>query len=281
MKLLLRNDQLIDRSEAAISYLDRGNMFGDGVYEMIRVYGGVLFEPEAHYRRLEKSLREVRLEPPYPTEKLDAQLKRLIREEGLNKDGTIYMQITRGAAPRNHVFPAKAQPELIAYVSELERPYESMKQGIAVHTRPDIRWLRCDIKTLNLLPNVLAKQEALDMGVQDVIFHREGLVTESSSSNVFVVRDGTLYTHQANNLILHGITRMVVLQLAGELNIPCVEEEVNLDQLRGADEVFISSTSAEITPVVRVDGAAVGRGVPGAITRRLQEAFQGRIQALQ
>lgn len=279
MKLLLTNDRIISREEAAISYLDRGYVFGDGIYEVFRVYKGRMFEGEAHYRRLERSLREVKLQLPYPIEQLDAYLRQLIEAEQL-AEGTVYIQITRGVAPRTHAFPAQAEPVLTAYCSELARPYESMTQGIAVVTRPDIRWLRCDIKTLNLLPNIMAKQEALDHGANDVIFHRNGVVTESSSSNVLVVRGGSIYTHPANHLILHGITRLVLIDQAQELSIPFHEEAVQLADLASADEVFLASTTAEITPIVSIDGTPVGNGQRGPIVRRLQQAFQQRIEAL-
>jgi D-alanine transaminase len=279
MKLLLSNNRIISRDEATISYLDRGYVFGDGIYEMFRVYKGLMFESEAHYRRLERSLREVKLQLPYSIELLDAYLRQLIEEEQL-VEGTVYIQITRGVAPRTHAFPAHAEPVLTAYCSELARPHESMTQGIAVVTRQDIRWLRCDIKTLNLLPNIMAKQDALDHGANDVIFQRSGTVTESSSSNVLVVRGGSIYTHPANNLILHGITRLVLIDLAKELGIPFLEKSVQLEQLAAADEVFLASTTGEITPVVSIDGSPVGSGQRGPIVRMLQEAFQQRIDAL-
>jgi D-alanine transaminase len=152
-----------------------------------------------------------------------------------------------------------------------------MNQGITVMTVPDIRWLRCDIKTLNLLPNILAKQTAIDQGVDDVIFHREGTVTESSSSNVFAVRDGVIYTHPANNLILHGITRLVIQELTEELNIPFIEKALQLNELLTADEVFIASTTTELTPVITIDGAPVHDGQPGPVIRQLQKAFENRI----
>jgi D-alanine transaminase len=238
-----------------------------------------MFESELHYTRLERSLNEIKLQMPYPIEQLDRYLKQMIEKEQLS-EGTVYLQITRGAAPRTHAFPARTEPVLISYCSPLARPFESMSRGISVITTPDIRWLRCDIKTLNLLPNILAKQTAINQGVDDVIFHREGTVTESSSSNVFAIRNGSLYTHPANNLILHGITRLVIRDLADELNIPFIEEAFLLQDLVSADEVFIASTTAEITPVITIDGSQVHNGQPGPIVRKLQEAFEARVQLL-
>lgn len=279
LKLLLANNRIISRDEATISYVDRGYVFGDGIYEVFRVYNGKMFESEPHYRRLERSLNEIRLQLPYSIEQLDMYLLQLINEERL-VEGTVYIQITRGVAPRTHAFPLRTEPVITAFCSELTRPYETMSRGIAVVTRPDIRWLRCDIKTLNLLPNVMAKQDALDHGADDVIFHRDGTVTESSSSNVLMVRGGTIYTHPANHLILHGITRLVLIELAQQLGIPFLEQKFTLEELTSADEVFIASTSAEITPVVSIDGSSVGTGQSGPIVQALQEAFQQRIDAL-
>ncbi|MDF2815940.1 MAG: dat [Paenibacillus sp.] len=279
MNWLLSNDRIIPRNEASISYLDRGYVFGDGIYEVFRVYKGRMFESELHYKRLERSLREIKLQMPYPIEQLDRYLMQMIEKEQLS-EGTVYLQITRGAAPRTHAFPTRNEPVLISYCSPLARPLESMSRGISVITTPDIRWLRCDIKTLNLLPNILAKQTAIEQGVDDVIFHREETVTESSSSNVFAVRNGAIYTHPANNLILHGITRLVIRDLADELRIPFIEEAFLLQDLVSADEVFIASTTSEVTPVITIDGSQVHNGQPGPMVRKLQQAFEARIQLL-
>ncbi|MCS7460082.1 D-amino-acid transaminase [Paenibacillus doosanensis] len=271
--MYLYQHEFLPKDELRISPDDRGYYFGDGIYEVFRVYNGMLFEPAGHYERLERSARDVRISLPYSIDRLDGLLRQLIELNKLS-EGIVYMQITRGAAERTHAFPKQAEPILTAYCSELARPLQALEHGIAAVTADDIRWLRCDLKTLNLLPNVMAKQAALDQGAQDVIFHRSGTVTECSSSNIMIVKDGELRTHPANHLILHGITRAVVLRLAAELQLPAKEEAFTLDDLNNADEVFLSSTTMEITPIVSIDRKPVGSGAPGPVTRKLQRAFE-------
>ncbi|WP_028547804.1 D-amino-acid transaminase [Paenibacillus sp. UNC451MF] len=271
--MYLYQNEFVPKDQVHISPDDRGYYFGDGVYEVFRVYNGTLFEAEGHYDRLEKSAREVRIPLPYSIEHLDEQLRKLIRLNELT-EGTVYMQITRGAALRSHPFPNQAEPVLMAYCTEMARPLQNMKQGITAITVDDIRWLRCDLKTLNLLPNVMAKQHALDQGAHEVILHRNGTVTECSASNIMIVINGELHTHPANHLILHGITRAVVLSLARNLNIPVREEAFTLDDLRRADEVFITGTTTEITPIISINKEAVGQGTRGMVTEKLQAAFE-------
>ncbi|WP_079908694.1 D-amino-acid transaminase [Paenibacillus sp. 32352] len=274
--MYLYQNEFVSKEQVRISPDDRGYYFGDGVYEVFRVYSGILFEAEGHYERLEKSARDVRISLPYSTRHLDELLNQLIRLNEL-AEGTVYMQITRGAAPRSHPFPAQAEPVLMAYTTEMARPLETMEKGITAITMEDIRWLRCDLKTLNLLPNVMAKQHALDQGAHEVILHRSGTVTECSASNMMIVKNGELRTHPANHLILHGITRAFVLQLARQLNLPVREEAFTLDDLRTADEAFITGTTTEITPIIRIDKQTVGQGVPGPVTVKLQRAFEERL----
>ncbi|MEF3303500.1 D-amino-acid transaminase [Paenibacillus sp. GYB003] len=273
------DDRFVPESESKVSYLDRGYCFGDGVYEVFRVYAGQVYEGAAHYERLVRSAREIKLRLPYPLEEIERIVLELIERERL-RDGSVYLQITRGVAPRAHSFPpADTQPVLLVYASPAKRRVESMRGGIAAITRPDERWLRCDIKSLNLLGSVLAKQEAEEAGADDVILHRDGIVTECSASNVMIVKDGVLLTHPANRLILHGVTRAVVLRLARELGIPAEERPFSLETLRRADEAFLTSTIMEVMPIVAIDGARVGDGAPGPVTRRLQQAYEATIPA--
>jgi D-alanine transaminase len=271
--MILFQDQIVEKTAINISPDDRGYYFGDGIYEMFRVYNGELFAKEAHFARLKRTAEAVRIQLPYSIELLEANLNTLLQVEKII-EGTVYVQITRGAAPRAHPFPLKAAPVLYAYCNEVKRPLHIMKQGITAHTVPDIRWLRCDLKTLNLLANVLAKQEAIDSGADEAILHRDGLVTECSLSNLMMIKAGVLLTHPANNLILHGVTRAIVLSLALEMELPILEEPFTLDALRTADEVFITGTTVEITPVVVIDQQKVADGFIGPITRQLQEAFE-------
>ncbi|MGG1556359.1 D-amino-acid transaminase [Paenibacillus ferrarius] len=265
-------NEFIPAHDVHISPNDRGYYFGDGIYEVFRVYHGELYECDAHMDRLERTASDVKLTLPYSREQFVNILRELISRNSLT-EGTVYLQITRGEAPRAHPFPQTAEPVTLAYCNEVPRPLATIQHGIRAVTQPDIRWLRCDLKTLNLLPNVLAKQAALDCGVQEVILHREGIVTECSASNLMIVSQGELLTHPANNLILHGITRLVVLRIARSLSIPVREAAFTTDALLQADEAFMTGTTMEITPVVEIDGRPIAGGTPGPIARQLQAEF--------
>ncbi len=275
--MILYNGALVAKENVCISFEDRGYYFGDGVYEVFRIYNGQLYEKNAHLERLERSSREIKLQLNYTLPQIEEMLDQLLKTVNVN-EGTLYLQITRGIAPRSHTFPEHCSPTLLAYVTPVKRPLETIRNGITAITRDDFRWLRCDIKSLNLLPNTLLKQEAVENGVHEVILHRNGIVTECSSSNVMIAKDGIIYTHPANHLILHGITRSVVLRLAEQLNIPVKEQTFTVDELYNADEAFITGTTVEITPVLSIDNQSVGSGAPGEITRKLQHAFEETIQ---
>ncbi|NOU67484.1 D-amino-acid transaminase [Paenibacillus sp. LMG 31461] len=266
-------NEFVHKQDIQISPDDRGYYFGDGIYEVFRVYNGQIYEGAAHMQRLERTASEVRLSLPHTSDEILTILNKLIGHNNLI-EGTVYLQITRGEAPRAHPFPTQAVPIVLAYCSEVKRPLATIQNGINAVTQPDIRWLRCDLKTLNLLPNVLAKQAALDHGVQEVVLHREGTVTECSASNLMMVKDQVLYTHPANHLILHGITRAVVLRIAHALQIPVKEESFTTEQLLQADEAFITGTTVEITPILQIDGQSIGSGVPGPTTQKLQAEFE-------
>lgn len=276
MSIYWYQDQYIPKEEVRVSPDDRGYLFGDGVYEMFRVYDGKLYEPELHFERLVRSAAGVRIPLPYRLDELHRRLIELVRRNSL-LEGTLYVQISRGTAPRNHLFPKDAAPVIMAYCNEWKRPIAQMETGYRTVTMEDIRWLHCDYKTLNLLPNVLAKQEAVDRGADDAILHRDGIVTECSASNVMIVSKGRLITHPANHLILHGITRAVVLRLAAAAAIPVEERAFTLDELHAADEVFQTGTTIEIMPVISIDGQPVGEGFPGPMTRRLQGDFEATL----
>lgn len=277
MKKVIVNNQIVDRKDAKVDIEDRGYQFGDGVYEVIRVYGRKMFTADEHLDRFFTSAEKIRLNIPYEKSELMNMLNVLI-EENKVETGSIYMQITRGAARRNHVFPGgEIESVLTAYTNEVPRPETALEEGVHTVIADDIRWLRCDIKSLNLLPNLLAKQGALEKGCYEAILHRDGIVTEGSSSNAYIVTDGKIRTHPANNLILNGITRQVVIQLCKDNNIPLVEEAFHLEDLRSADEVFITSTTSEVMPVVKIDGKDVGDGFPGPITRKLLSLFLDEI----
>ncbi|WP_175616087.1 D-amino-acid transaminase [Piscibacillus halophilus] len=208
---VLLNDEFVNRNECLIDIEDRANQFGDGVYEVIRVYDGEFFLLHDHLKRLIYSLEEAKINYDIHHHNLADQLQKLVEMNNF-KDGGIYLQISRGASPRSHPFPKHTQPTLIAYPIPVTRPLESQEKGIEAILHEDLRWLRCDIKSLNLLGNVMAKQSALDAGAKEAILYRDyNHVTEGSSTNVFIVKDGIVKTHPANHYILNGITRLYQL----------------------------------------------------------------------
>lgn len=278
--MILLNGRIVQETDAHISYLDRGYYFGDGIYEVFRVYDGQIYALDAHLSRLMRSLKEVSISIRYSNTQLITFIQKLIEANQL-QEGTVYLQFTRGVATRSHEFPQGAEPVMMGFTTKIARPKTNHQRGITAITDPDIRWLRCDIKSLNLLPNTLGKQKAKDHGVQEVIFHRNGVVTECSSSNIMIVKDGELYTHPANNFILHGVTRGILLELAREQNLIIHEQPFQVKDLLAADEVFICGTVSEVTPVVQIDGHSIANGQPGPITRFMQQAFEATLPCSQ
>ncbi|PTI86912.1 D-amino-acid transaminase [Mammaliicoccus vitulinus] len=280
MTYIFINDEFVDESEGKINYSDRGYNFGDGIYEYIRIYDGKVFTSKEHYERLFRSAKEIGLNlESYSVEGLTEITKTLAAKNNV-VNGGVYIQVTRGVAPRNHPFPdASTKPVFSAFSKSYDRPYEELKNGVKAITVDDIRWLRCDIKSLNLLGNVLAKEKAAQNGASEAIMHRDQTVTEGSSSNVYAVKDGKIYTHPANNLILNGITRRIIKKSAEALNIPFIEEAFTLDFLNDADEVIISSTSIEVMPVIQVNDNKIGDGKVGQITKQLQKSFDNYIES--
>lgn len=277
MRNMLYNDQIVERTEF-IDIEDRGYQFGDGVYEVIGVYDGDPLMLDEHLERLERSANEIRLSLPDSISDLKNNLLELVKQDELN-EGIIYMQVTRGVAPRWHEFPStEVKPVTIAYTREEPRDSALEDNGGTAVLTEDIRWLRCDIKTLNLLPNILAKQEAVEQNAIEAILHRGDIITEASSSNVFIVKDGELWTHPANNYILNGITRRKIIQLSNEMSIPVQENAFTVNELFQAEEVFISATKSDIVPILKIDGKKIGTGKPGAITKRVKEAFRSLYQ---
>jgi D-alanine transaminase len=267
------NNQFTSKEEIRISPDDRGFLFADGVYEVIRVYRGHLFKTDEHLQRLERSLREVRIAGVDVESFHDIAQDLLKRNDLLARDATIYIQVTRGVAPRKHPFPDN-QPTPTVYLSVSPLGSLPKESGIKVILVPDNRWARCDIKSVALLPNVLASQQAKESGADEAIFVRDGALTEGSHSNFAAVFDGELVTYPKCNYILGGITRNVTLGLCRELEIPVRESPVFQNQLKHADELVLLSTTSEVTPIVQVDDWQVRDGKPGPITSKLQKAFR-------
>ncbi|PTY80074.1 D-amino-acid transaminase [Heyndrickxia sporothermodurans] len=277
MENIIFNGEIIERSKVNIDIEDRGYQFGDGVYEVIRVYSGKLFTKEEHINRLYESAEKISIQIPYEKLELIQTLEELVQVNQLDT-GIIYLQLTRGSFPRQHGFPkSDVPPVYVAYTREMPIPKVSMDEGVKGLLIEDIRWLRCDIKSLNLLGNILAKQKAAESGCFEAIQHRGEEVTEGSSSNVFIVKDNCLITRPVSNLILNGITRQVIIKLCQENGISFKEEIFTIDDLLEADEVFISSTTSEVMPIIQVNEKVISTGKPGKITRKLQQLFQQKI----
>ena len=274
------NGHYVDKNTVAISPEDRGFNFADGVYEVIRSYNGNLFRPEDHFKRLYRNLSELRLEIDShgPLEEVPGEL--LKRNQLTSGDATVYLQVTRGTAPRSHPFPETGvKPTIYASAAALQPQMEKWEKGIQVICVPDIRWARCDIKSISLLANVLANQQAIEADADEALFIRDGAVTEGTLSNFGAVFDGCLWTYPESNYILPGISRQVVLELCDALRIPVDTRPIMVERLRVADEALVMGTTKEVTPVIKVDNHIIADGNPGPITVKLQHAFRNLINS--
>jgi D-alanine transaminase len=263
------NGRFLPWKDATVSIDDRGFQFGDGVYEVVRTYRGAPFELAAHLDRLNRSVKELSLSQPYSKAQWAQWIQQGLGQAGY-EEAKVYIQITRGAAPRDHAFPPEVRPTVVMTIRELHPlSLQIRRDGVSACTCEDLRWGRCDIKSLNLLGNVLAREEARKAGVFEAILVKDGLVTEGSLSNVMAVQSGTIVTAPEGPRILSGVTRTVVLGLAEKENIPVEERFLPVDSLYTADEVFLTGTTLEVLGVVRVDGRTIGSGQPGPITKTL------------
>ena len=299
MSLVYLNGHFLPPDQAKISVFDRGFVFGDGVYEVIPAFGGKLFRLPHHLSRLEASLAAIRLRNPHTAQEWNAIFTRLMADdrhgdvrlasretENGAGDQSIYLQITRGVAPRDHAFPPNITPTVFAYAQPLKySPAEQLSQGVAAITTEDIRWQRCDIKAIALLANALLRQQAIEQGAVEAILVREGLVTEGAASNIFIVKDKRVLTPPKGPYILPGITRDLIVEIAHKNNIACDEQPVSIDALLSAEEIWMTSSTKEVLPITRLDGQPVGNGKPGPMHARLfalykeyKQAFvQGRV----
>ena len=277
MALVYLNGEIVDEQDALISVNDRGFVFADGIYEVIRVFGGKPFELERHLDRLERSAASLRLPLEPSAEEIGRISTDLLAREGAD-EAQIYIQVTRGVAPRAHAIPtAQIKPTtLVAIRPVAAPPAEILRNGGGAITVPDDRWARCDVKAIGLTANVLARSQANAAGAYEAIFVRDGTITDAASCNVFAVFGTTLMTAPCTNYILWGITREVVLDLAREDDIDTLEATFRADQLAEADEIFVTGTSSGIVPIVTLNGATVGAGRVGPVTRRLMELYDVR-----
>lgn len=281
METVYLNGQFVSRDNAWISPDDRGFLFGDSVYEVMRWYGGFFFDMEGHMTRLRRSLAETRI----TWNEVDAfpdVAGELIAKNSLD-DGCslVYLQVTRGAAPRTHAFPLPPVPPTI-YAFARPQSLDTLiwERGISIEPVADPRWNRCDIKSTALLANIMAYQTAHDNGFAEVCFIRDGFVTEGAHSNIFFVRNETLYTHPESNVILSGITRKNVISLAADNNMALVEEAVPADMISYMHESFLTNTSGEVVPVIKIGDIVIGDGVPGVLTKKVQRLFREKVEAM-
>lgn len=272
------NGQIIPKSAATLDIEDRGAMFADGVYEVTRYYDGKPFAMAEHIQRLKNSLAMIRIPEPADVSRLGEISDELMRRNHMS-DAIVYWQVTRGPAPRRHPFPTETKPTMfvIAYSATKFDPAAPPPAGKTAIMQEDIRWSLCCVKSLMLLPNVLARQAAEEQGAYEAILHRGDIVTEGAATSVGIVRDGQLWTHPANQWILPSITRAVVLDLARDAGVPVIERAYTVEELLSADELFIMGTTSHVTPIVSVDGKPVGRGV-WPVATKLHEALANHIR---
>jgi D-alanine transaminase len=281
MNIAYLNGNFLPKENIHISPDDRGFIFGDGVYEVIKWYGSCFFDIESHLTRLKRSLREVRINWP-EADSLPLLARELIKDNNLiEKQALIYLQVTRGEAPRNHAFPdPEVPPTTYAFARETGPQKNEPGPGVSVSLRKDIRWSRCDIKSVSLLANTLSFQEAHERGMQECIFVRDGVITEGSRSNIFLVADGIIYTHPESQYILSGITRKNIIRFAKESGIMVKEVPFPEKDLGTVQEAFICNTSAEVTPVIGFESIQVGDGRPGPVTLRMYKKFLDELNCL-
>ena len=281
MSIVYLNGEYLSKDRATVSVDDRGFLLSDGIYEVTPAYRGRLFRMDRHMARLRHGLNALRID--YDTEGLEDVHDRLLAENELTDQdvATVYVQITRGAAPRTHHFPpAGTPPTVYACAHVFRRPDpERWEQGYSAITVPDRRWARVDIKSIGLLPNVLAQQAAVDAGAANALLIKDGVALEGSHNNVFAVFDGVVTTHPATHEILHGIGREFVLELARGFEMAVEERSIFLEEMRGADEIFFTGTTTEVIPTVALDGRPVGDGTVGPVARALYEAFRTGVVA--
>jgi len=281
MELAYLNGNFLPKDEIHISPDDRGFLFADGIYEVIRWYEGFFFDMEGHMLRMKRSMREIRVSWPEADSFPSVAHDLIVRNNLQDTPSLVYIEVTRGASPRSHAFPSPAvKPTVYSFARGFSPDKEKITTGIGAILRKENRWSRCDIKSVSLLPNILSFQEAWDTGCFECIFVRDGLITECAHSNVFFVIDGVLYTHPESENILSGITRKNILRIANATGIPVSETALPVSRLKEISESFITNTSFEIAPVISIDNTNVGDGKPGPVTKLLREKFDAEIRAL-
>lgn len=274
------NGEFLRLQDAKISVLDRGFIFGDGIYEVVPIYNGRGFRMAEHLARLDRSLRAVRIASPFDSAGWTNLIGELA-ERALTPSCVVYLQITRGVAKRDHGFPAETTPTVFGMTSPFTPPGSELREGgVSVVSFKDERWLHCEIKSVSLLGNVLAKQQAVEAGVDEVVQFRDGMMTEGSASNIWVVSGGKLLAPPRDNLILEGIRYSLMAELAAEGGVPFQMRPITRAEVEQADELLISSATREVLPILKYDGKPVGSGKPGPVYDRLRAGYDARIAAL-
>lgn len=268
------NGEFVPEEEARVSVFDRGFLFADGVYEVVSVLGGKLVDFAGHMARLRRSLGELAIAPPMEEAGLLVMHRELVARNGL-EEGLVYLQVTRGAADRDFIFPPAETPRTVVAFTQagplVDKP--AGRQGLRIITVPDIRWARRDIKTVQLLAPSLCKMAAKQAGKDDAWMVEDGVVTEGTSNNAYIVAGDTIITRDLSNSILHGITRASVLRLAREAQMRLEERPFTVEEAKAADEAFVTSASSFVTPIVEIDGLLIGEGAPGPVAARLREIY--------
>jgi len=268
------NGEFLPLEEARVPVLDRGFIFGDGVYELVPVYSRVAFRLDEHLARLERSLGEAKIRNPYSRQRWREIIYQLVDAQPFEDQG-VYFQVTRGVAKRDHAFPRDVPPTVFMMANPLVNPpREQVEAGGAAVSAQDNRWLRCDIKSISLIGNVLLRQVSAEAGAAETILFRDGKLTEASASNVFIVKRGVIVSPPKSSLILPGITYDVVAELARANGVPLEFREIAEAEVRAADEIWVTSSSKEILAIVSLDGRRIGDGRPGPLFRRLYELYQ-------
>ena len=272
-KITYLNDKFVDHKKAAVGVEDRGLLFSDSVYELISVFNNKIVDLNPHIKRLFISLKKIKIKHNFSKKKIEKILNKLIKHNYL-KNGYIYIQVTRGTAERKHEFPSKYKPTIIIFTKNLQLDQSIYKNGIKVITLPDLRWLRRDIKTTSLLPNILAKQKAVEKGALEAWLIDNGYITEGSASNAWIIqKPNTIITHPVTNKILNGVTRQTIVKILKKNNFIVKEKPFNLFEAKKANEAFITSSTLSVLPVIKIDNYNISNRKPGDITKKIMHLY--------
>lgn len=275
------NGDYIRLGDAKISVLDRGFIFGDGIYDVVPAYHGKPFRIDEHLGRLERSLALIDLKTGYTRQDWEKLVLDMLARVGRGRDCMVYLHVTRGAAKRDHAFPAHSTPTVFCMVTPFDRPLEAREKGLSAISTEDLRWLMCHIKSISLLGNVLARQQAVEAGVDEVIQFRDGFMTEGSSTNIWVVKDGVLLAPPRNNLILEGIRYRLLEELAAKCGIAFEARPISAEEVAQADELMLTSATKEVLPIVQYNGHPVGAGQPGPVYQQLRARYDDLLAQLE